>query len=135
MRQKQTIKEIYNLNYEVSSVNSGLMKWYNRVLDKRLGELDEIDVSKMIRQDNLIELAIDSAIDILKDNPFAGEMYDGDLLNTLYSLVGNNKINTEQLKKLKKTVNEFKEHVSEFEWGDVSKEEQFIRNIENITAV
>ncbi|QPN37407.1 hypothetical protein I5080_19245 [Salmonella enterica] len=51
MNNKQTIKNTYNLSYGDLKVNSGLIKWYNRLLDKTADELDEIDVSKMIRQD------------------------------------------------------------------------------------
>ncbi|QPN38546.1 hypothetical protein I5080_19240 [Salmonella enterica] len=47
-------------------------------------------------------MAIDSAINILKDNPYAGEMYDGDVLNSLNSLVKNERVNIDQLKKIKK---------------------------------
>ncbi|HFZ7336388.1 TPA: contact-dependent growth inhibition system immunity protein [Salmonella enterica subsp. salamae serovar 21:z10:z6] len=116
-------------------VNSGLIKWYNRLLDKTADELDEIDISKMIRQDILVDLAIDSAINILKDNPYAGEMYDGDVLNSLNSLVKNERVNIDQLKKLKNIVGEFKGRVSEFEWGDISKRELFIKNIEDILTI
>lgn len=138
MSNKQTIKNTYNLSYGDLKVNSGLIKWYNRLLDKTADELDEIDVSKMIRQDILVDLAIDSAINILKDNPYAGEMYDGDVLNSLNSLVKNERVNIDQLKKLKKLKNivgEFKGRVSEFEWGDISKRELFIKNIEDILTI
>lgn len=135
MSNKQTIKNTYNLSYGDLKVNSGLIKWYNRLLDKTADELDEIDVSKMIRQDILVDLAIDGAINILKDNPYAGEMYDGDVLNSLNSLVKNERVNIDQLKKLKNIVGEFKGRVSEFEWGDISKKELFIKNIEDILTI
>ncbi|ECE6401407.1 hypothetical protein FNJ07_23350 [Salmonella enterica subsp. salamae] len=132
MNNKQTIKNTYNLSYGDLKVNSGLIKWYNRLLDKTAVELDEIDISKMIRQDILVDLAIDSAINILKDNPYAGEMYDGDVLNSLNSLVKNERVNIDQLKNI---VGEFKGRVSEFEWGDISKRELFIKNIEDILTI
>lgn len=130
-----TIKNVYSLDYSGLRVNSGLINWYNRLLGKTVDELDEIDVSKMIRQGILVDLAIDSALNILKNNPYAGEMYDGDILNSLSTLVKNQRINVNQLKKLKHIVCMFSWQVSEFEWGELSKRELFIKNIEYILTI
>jgi len=82
---KETIKEKFNLDYENNEIKSGLIKWYNNLLNKSPCELNAVDVSKMIRQDILKDFALDILIDLIITNPFDGEMYDGDLLNLIIS--------------------------------------------------
>lgn len=98
IKNKPSIKQIYNVDYDTSALQSGLIKWYNRLLDKTVDELDEVDVSKMIRQNILPELAIARAITILDNNPFTGEMHDGDILNALCVLIENGQLNSTQIK-------------------------------------
>lgn len=44
------------------------------------------DVLRMMRQKVFINLAIKKAVEILQKNVFAGELYDGQLLETLSKL-------------------------------------------------
>ncbi|MED9310250.1 MULTISPECIES: contact-dependent growth inhibition system immunity protein [Escherichia] len=135
MKDKKTIKQIYNLDLDDSEEKSGLIKWYNHLLGKTPDDLDEVDVSKMIRQKILPKLAIDKAIDILKDNPQIGEMYEGDVLNTLYFLAKDEQLSQEQLEKLKNTVIGFEMKISDFEWMDVEEKNTFLKNMQAIKAL
>ncbi|NEY83225.1 hypothetical protein G4D64_17615, partial [Bacillus sp. 3H-10] len=65
----KTLKELYNLSYDESNFGSGLIKWYNFLLDKKIGELTVTDISKMIRQDILKNLALEKSIDLFILNP------------------------------------------------------------------
>jgi len=80
------LKEMYHLSYDSSGFESGLVNWYNRLIDKTITELNVKDVSKMIRQDILREVAVKKAIDLFLNDPYDGEYEDGDLLNLLVSL-------------------------------------------------
>ncbi len=78
---KRKIKEIYNCEYIVSNEELyPLQKWYNKLIDKTFSEITVADVLRMIRQKEFINLAIEKAVCLLQDNLFAGEGYDGELL-------------------------------------------------------
>ena len=80
------LKEIYDLTYDSSGFNSGLINWYNKLIDKTYDQLTVTDVSRMIRQDVLKTVAIKRAIELFLNNPYEGEYSDGELLNVLTSL-------------------------------------------------
>lgn len=83
---EKNLKEIYGLIYDESGFGSGLIKWYNMVIEKTYAQLNVTDVSKMIRQEIVSEIAIKKAIELFVIDPYDGEMFDGDLLNTLVSV-------------------------------------------------
>lgn len=91
---KKTIREIYNCSYIEDDGNLyPLQKWYNELIDKCASEITVSDVLKMIRQKEFIELAVLKSIDLLKYNPLVGELYDGELLEKLYTI---NKVNLQE---------------------------------------
>ena len=44
----KSLKELYNLSYDESGFESGLIRWYNKVINKSVDELKITDVAKMI---------------------------------------------------------------------------------------
>lgn len=49
-------------------------------------ELEVSDITRMIRQEEFMDMAILKAIEYLKENPFIGEMYDGELLEKILGI-------------------------------------------------
>lgn len=87
MHDDRKIKDIYRCKYiEAEGEMYPLQKWYNQLLDKRISELEVSDVLRMIRQNEFIDIAIPKAVDYLKENPFVGDMYEGELLETLLNM-------------------------------------------------
>ena len=82
---KKTIREIYSCTPCVSGT-SPLETWYNALLEKRPDELTMADVLRMLRQNELVDLATAKAISFLRDDPFCGSFYDGELLLRLSQL-------------------------------------------------
>ncbi len=74
------IKEIYNCDYFVNHDRElySLESWYNQLIDKTVSELNELDVVRMMRQGEFVELAIKRALDFLRENPFSGELAEGE---------------------------------------------------------
>ena len=60
-----------------------LQKWYNQLIDKIPSEISVADVLRMIRQKELINLAMSKAINFLQDDVFIGEAYDGEMLEKI----------------------------------------------------
>ena len=48
------------------------------MIDKTVSELNELDVVRMMRQGEFVELAIKRALDFLRENPFSGELAEGE---------------------------------------------------------
>ncbi len=81
------IKDIYNRDYIISDGELyPLQKWYNSLLDKTIEEINIADVLRMIRQKEFMDIAVRKAIAFLKDNPFSGELYEGELLEKVSGL-------------------------------------------------
>lgn len=78
------IKELYNCGYETPEGTSEelypLQKWYNQLIDKTIQEINREDVAKMLRQKIFPDLAMTKAIEFLQEDPFAGELYEGEIL-------------------------------------------------------
>jgi len=110
----QRISEILNVNSEEIDVKCELDKWYVTLLNKAIEEININDISRMLRQDILIEVAINKSVEILKENPLVGEMYDGQLLELLYS-VDVNKYK-EDIDEVKYLLIKIKSNISSFEW-------------------
>lgn len=84
MYDNRKIKDIYMCKpIEVDGELFPLQKWYNQLIDKKLIVLEVSDITRMIRQKEFMDMAILKAIDYLKENPFIGEMYDGELLEKI----------------------------------------------------
>lgn len=82
------IKDIYNCDYIDNSDRklSSLERWYNRMIDKTVSELDKLDVVRMMRQDVFVELAIRRTLFFLQENLFGGELRDGEFFYEMSKL-------------------------------------------------
>ena len=118
MDENKSIRIVHKLEYDKSNLNSGLVNWYNRLLDKNVDKLDVVDVSKMMRQDILKEVAIDRAIDLFLFNPFDGEMQDGDLLTLLISINSDLIKNRKKCENLINAITELESSYLDFDWAD-----------------
>jgi len=123
-----SLKEVHNLIYDESGFDSGLIRWYNQLIDKSYDDLNVVDVSKMIRQDVLKDIAAKRSIDLFFEDPYNGEYDDGGLLNMLASL-NIEQINDVDFSKLKILLRDLNQSYSEFEWSAEETKTQFKENI------
>ena len=81
MEDKRKIKEIYNcISITSNEELYPLQKWYNQLIEKTIAEITVADVLRMVRQKEFINLAMSKAISFLQEDVFAGESYEGELL-------------------------------------------------------
>ncbi len=111
LKNKETLKQIYHLQHDSFAFKSGLINWYNSLLDKTPDELDENDIAKMLRQNILPALAVQKAIEMIEINLMVGYLYDGELLLVLSNLIGSNYFPSLQLLKLKNIINNFDDNM------------------------
>ncbi len=107
MKNKETLKQIYNLQYDSFAFKSGLINWYNSLLDKTPDELDENDIAKMLRQNILPALAVQKAIEMIEINLMVGYLYNGELLLVLSNLIGSDYFSPLHLLQLKNIISKF----------------------------
>ena len=81
MEDKRKIKEIYNcISITSNEELYPLQKWYNQLIEKTIAESTVADVLRMVRQKEFTNLAMSKAISFLQEDVFAGESYEGELL-------------------------------------------------------
>ena len=82
----KTIKEIYNCEYfSKDNEQYSIPAWHNKVIDKKITELSVFDVARMLRQKVFIEVGVNRAIAFLYEDPFAGDIFIGELLKLILS--------------------------------------------------
>ncbi|MBR6394819.1 MAG: hypothetical protein IKS13_08395 [Ruminococcus sp.] len=80
----KTLREIYE--YDLipdDGLDYPVEEWFNAVMEKTEDKLTVADVSRMLRQKIFSVVAINRAIEMLKDDIFTGEMYEGQLMANL----------------------------------------------------
>ena len=134
MKMNKSLKDLFGLKYEDSNIQTGLIRWYNRVIDKSIEDLNVVDVAKMIRQDVLRDIAIDKAIKLFLIDPFDGEMEDGDLLALLVSC-GPMVAKNEKAKKLRSRLLDLENEYEQFDWVDENSKALFGENIAALKGI
>lgn len=121
----QTIKEIYSLNQNNQNAEPeyALETWYARLINKTADEIDLEDASRMLSQNVFIDLGIKKAMEILSEDPIAGEFYDGQLLELLSAVDLDEFKDLSQLKLLLQKINN---NLSNLDWS--SEEDQIEYN-------
>ena len=125
---KNNLRSKYGLKYYQGDFQSSLTIWYNKVIDKSVEDLDICDVTRMIRQNILLDVAINRAIELFLANPFNGEMQEGDLLKLLVDhktiVLKNNKV-----RQLLTIINKVENRIEEYDWINNSDKIQFKKNL------
>ena len=80
----KTLREIYEYDLiEEEGEDFAVDEWFNSIMEKTKDQLDVSDVSRMLRQKICSRVAIKRAIEMLSDDPFIGEMFEGQLMFNL----------------------------------------------------
>ena len=128
------IKDIYGCDYiQDNAALYPLQKWYNQIIDKKVSEISVADVLRMMRQNEFMELAISKAITFLKDNPFEGEQYEGELLEKV-SIMERHLIK-DYLDDLKDILVQAKKENEVYEWLIDKEREEFQELINNFSGI
>ena len=77
------LREIYEYDLiEDDGIDYTVDEWFNTIMEKTKDQLNVSDVSRMLRQSS--KVAIKRAIEMLSDDPFIGEMFEGQLMYNLF---------------------------------------------------
>ena len=130
----KTLREISGEQFIAKKDASPLEQWYGELLGKTLDEISLADVSRMLRQNVLPEIAIPKAINILSKDPFDGEFYDGELLKHLSDALSKSTIEFDhsQLQSIVKKADSEKES---FDWGCEDDKRDFEMSLNKIRRI
>ncbi|ENN8379000.1 hypothetical protein ACAX46_004475 [Providencia rettgeri] len=82
-----TFRKLLKNSEDVSKEHaSPLDDWFYRIIDIPISKLSIEDICCAIRQKLFLEVTLPYANTILKDEPLAGEYYDGELIAAIASL-------------------------------------------------
>ena len=125
------IKELYDCEYEASEEELyPLQKWYNQLLDKTIEEISPGDVAKMLRQRVGPDLAMTKAIEELRRNPFAGELYEGEILAAIAGMEA--AITASHKTELQTVLKDAKERTAAHEWTYDGEEGEFQEIVDSV---
>lgn len=123
-----SLKKLYSLEYCETETKTNLTNWFNKLILKSENELDVFDVSRMIRQNILREIAINRAIELFIIDPYDGEMVEGDLIALLVSC-GKEIYKSSKACLLPPLLLKLEKELSEYDWIDYESMLLFKQNI------
>lgn len=124
--ENRKIREIYDYDM-IENDEFSLQKWYNMVMDKTPAELTVGDVCRMLRQKIFSVVAIGRAIEILEGDPFAGELFDGQLMENLYA--GKEKYLCRRYDDIEKLLVNAELKALAYSWADEGSKEDYLKTI------
>jgi hypothetical protein len=86
------LKDIFHCKKILGESLYPLQIWYNNLIEKTVDEITIFDILRMLRQKVFIELAMNKALEYLRQDVFIGEQYDGQMIEEI------SKMNTDFLK-------------------------------------
>ncbi|MCD2223119.1 hypothetical protein LAX75_00320 [Listeria cossartiae] len=120
----QKIKDIYHIDDSFSIDNEKYNKWLKSLLNKTRGEITENDVYTMLLQQELEDLAIEKAIEFIKINPLAGEIWDGQFLEQLAGISADKLVAYKE--DLQKLIPYMDNQINEILWDFETEKEEFL---------
>lgn len=125
LKEKKTLKELYQLEYDVSEGELySLQEWYNELIDKTVDDLTIFDALRMLRQNVCMDVAMLKTIEFLLQDVFAGEVYDGQVLETLLRVEVAVLMSYADI--LQRIVAEAQARSEEHEWSYEGEKEEFL---------
>lgn len=121
------IREIYDYDLLEDTTGTQLTEWYNVVMEKTVGELTVSDVCRMLRQKIFSVVAIGCAIHMLEDDPFLGELYEGQLFITLFN--AKKKYLTKRYDDIEKLLDGMDAKAISYNWQDENAKEEYLETI------
>lgn len=112
------IKDVFKINFNLDEIpidiRCSMHEWYNEMIQKTYYQLSVFDVTRMIIQKELLDVAVDRAIDYLSENPFEGQRYDGELLELLSDL--KKYMSIERIQDIRNLLINIQPQINSFDW-------------------
>ena len=114
----------------MSGEEYSLVTWHNNVINKTIADLTCGDVARMLRQEVFNDLAIDVALKMLEVDPFAGELYIGELAASLLEVEESAlKSRTSEVEKI---IKDAKKDINSVTWGYPEEKDEFLNILKKL---
>lgn len=133
-------KKIYmikNIDIKKLGLNSPLDKWFISLVNKQIEELSVLDISRMLRQEIFPDIAMPVTFERLMENPFEGEMYDGQLLELYIRCLSKYPVYEEREKYIYLCVIASK-NIDLYDWADEYSKQEYkkvLNKLEMLTKI
>ncbi len=124
------IRDLYKCEYVRKPKLSSLDIWYNQVIDKDYKDVNVGDILIMFRQNIFIDFAMRKTISMLCLNPLEGEMYEGELLETIVH--GKFKQYLAYRKELIQIISGAEQIVPNYQWLSMKEKNEYVESIEQL---
>ena len=130
----KSIYEIKGLALHELKQTSPLDQWFYEMVQKSTDELTPKDISRMLRQEIYLDLAMPCAWGELMEDPFCGEMYEGQMLELLAKALADHP-QEKNIKAFRKLENKIKESLEGHEWNCNREKEEFTEVFKNFSSL
>ena len=123
---EEKIKGLYNCEKLVG--DDPLVIWHNQVIEKKVDELTVSDVARCIRQNLFLESAYEMLLVYLLQNPYVGDMYDGELMEKASQIDHDFILNHKKV--ILEIIEKSKQFTDSYDWNCDEDKTEFIEAIE-----
>lgn len=137
MEEYKVTEEIYKIKkLKLSELKqeSPLDRWFYIMIQKKVENLSLEDISKMLRQNVFLDIAIPMAWIQLFSDPFCGEMYDGQLLETLIQTL-KKKCKVDDYKNYQKFKKIVLEQIDKYEWSSLDDKLDYVNSLNKLELI
>jgi len=127
---EEKIKGLYNCKKLVG--DDPLVIWHNQVIEKKVDELTVSDVARCIRQNLFLESAYEMLLVYLLQNPYVGDMYDGELMEKASQIDHGFILNHKKV--ILEIIEESKNFTDSHEWNCDEDKTEFTEAIEALES-
>lgn len=130
MSEMNLARNLYDGTNNIVKTKDDLIIWDHKIVYRPYNDFTIGRISRKIEQGVESELSIDEAIDVLLENPFAGEKYAGDLIDLVVNTIQGSDLNRNDNRKNLLIVTELSDdNIDDFKWASYQDKERFDDNI------
>lgn len=131
---ENAIYMIKNLDINRINRDSPLDKWFYEMVQKNVDELTLKDISRMLRQEIYLDIALPIACKMVLSDPFCGEMYVGEMIELL-KRVYISYPNKKEKKFFTELIQKIQQQSETFDWGSDYEKEEYDKLIAQLKAL
>lgn len=133
-KQSGTIYLLKKVDLQTLRYDSPLDQWFSQVVLKQVDGLLVDEIARMLRQGVYLDIAVPCAWNELLNDPFCGEMYEGELLTSLTRVLADHP-QERRFSLYKAFIGEVERQIEIYEWADDGDRAEFEKYVAEITSL
>lgn len=133
-KQSGTIYLLKKVDLQTLRYDSPLDQWFSQVVLKQVDGLLVDEIARMLRQGVYLDIAVPCAWNELLNDPFCGEMYEGELLTSLTRVLADHP-QERRLSLYKAFIGEVERQIEAHEWADDGDRADFEKYVVDFSSL